>query len=542
MSWPKFSIGLGAHSDANIRYLSNYLFALDFSQLREWLFSQGSLAFLQFPLPIRTNRIWAYCILVILRLIILSSVLKSPPTWKRSLAWKSLIYLILIQVAGHHQIGLVSIMALVLWDNGSEMMWKKVVLLGLVALLWQIRLIPAIAALLLVSGYFIFERRSLVWALFSMATPLFSDLIFLQDLTLVALKWQGLIALALNNASLSEPGLLKTPFLLITWLGLSFIIVSQLKAKSISWLIFLSFLCIYYFKRPDLGTAMVLTKVSFSLLLLLFLQQSVFKYRSAVVYGVSILAFVGLFKFWFPSGTLFQKWRPQAAWKEFFEPQSSYQELTKQLKEIRRVSDRSPKSIQVFPGHYLGFLLPGDSLLSGPIPQAYYILNSQLDSLQANSLLPPNHPSRVYVHLDPMSHNLKVGRQSLWHKAPQYFKVLFQHYYLDSANGKYMVFKKRSRLTHWQIVDHIKLSNKPVLLNLDCSKYAYRITSGGLHEEVKLVINGESFSLSLLNVQNGAQISPLALNRPYDQPISLGLDGKDSPVILEKIPLYQSTP
>jgi len=542
LSWPKFSIGLASHSDANIRWLTNFLFAYDFNQLRQWVFSQGTLAFLQFPLPLESNRLWAYLILGALRIIILLSIFQSPPDrWGVSLFKKSAVFLLLVQIAGHHQIFLLGIVALVMWDQKSERTWRKILLISLIALLWQIRLIPAIGASILVLVYFLFEGRNKFWAVAVPIGLLASDLLFLQELSLISNKWKGLLHLALNNTELTESGVVRTPFLLFTLIGCGFLIVHQLRVKSLIWLCFLGFITFYYISRPDEGTALVLTKLAIIISLLLVVNEPSFKVKPLLVYVGSLVLIVAPFYYWFPSRPLMQKWRPLSAWNDTFWPTSAKLELKEPLEELNIKPSPLKESLQVFPGHYLGFSRIGDTIITGPIPQAYYVLNGQLDSLQANSLLTSNKPRKVYVHLDPLNKSLNIGGQNLWHKAPRYFDALFQHYFLAFANGDYMEFEMRQKAVEWEELDRFILKKQPILIELESSKYAYRINGLPPNSSHRLLINGKRYSLSQLNSHVGAQIWPLGLDSLSHGPLSLGIDGNDTPVILERVPLFEAS-
>lgn len=528
------------HSDGNIRWLSNYLFAFDFSQLQSWVFSQGPLAFLQFPLPIENNRLWAYFSLGALRIIILYALVGDNGLRGAALVWGALVYLAVVQIAGHHQIFLLTIMALLYKDSINNQLWHKALLILILGLIWQIRLVPALAALSLLGVYFLSAKKNWMWLFPTGLSLILSDVLFLQNLALVQTKWQGIAFLFLNSNSLAEYGkpqlILPLTVVVLFTVPLLFI----LKRKSLPWLSLIALLVYYYLSRPDLGPLLVLIKISVLTLLLTAPVVNPKNWASIGTSFAAVLLIITTLKLYHPFAPLMQKWKPFEAWQETFSPKGPKEEMLFRLGSLKLEPERGLQSVQVYPGHYLGYTKLGDALITGPVPQGYYILNTTLDSLQANSLVSGLRPKTVYVHKDPISGEMMVNGQSLWHQAPRYFKTLLEHYYLASSQEGHMTFRARETKATWQEVKRHFSGGDELNLNLKSTAYSYRIRGLKTLKAESLKLDGVPFLLAEANISGGAQIWPLSFDFNMPLPEKIQVEGDSLSLIVERIPLYEN--
>lgn len=456
------------------------------------------------------------------------------------MVWRALVYLALVQIAGHHQIFLLATMALLYKDSLNGKLWHKAILILLLALIWQVRLVPALAALSLLAVYFLSVRNNWMWLFPTGLSLILSDLLSLQKLALIQTKWQGIAFLFFQSKSLAEPAEAQ---LILLFIIIALFTASQLytlKRMAMPWLGLFVFLVYYYLSRPDLGPLLVLIKISALTILLTAPIVNPKSWKSLATSLAAAFLIITAFKVNHPSAPLMQKWKPFEAWQETFSTKGPKEEMLSRLESLKIEPERSPQNVQVYPGHYLGYTFLGDTLTTGPVPQGYYVLNSVLDSLQANSLISEPRPRTVCVHRDPISGMMMMNGQNLWQQAPRYFKTLLEHYYLASSQEGYMTFRARKTKATWKEVKHLLSVGDELNLNLMSPAYSYRIRGLITSNAESFKLDGVPFLLTESNFSGGAQIWPLSFDLSLPLPEKVLVAGDSLVLTVERIPLYEN--
>ncbi len=513
-TWPAFALGLGEHSDANIRWLSNFLFAHDFNQLQGWVFSQGPLAFLQFPLPIGNNQLWALVVLGSLRLIILLALFPvDRPIMERALLWKAPLFVLMVQMAGHHQIGLLALMTLIASDQMRPATWKKLLGVVMVVLLWQIRSVPALAGLLLLSVHFLLLGKGRALVLVVLSLPL-SDLIVMQDLEYVLQKYWGLWDLFFDRQSLQQTGLISWPFLAVGLLSTGALAFSLRQKSSLAWSLFLIFLLFYYSSRPEAGPALVFLKLSLLSFILFIWLKPIKALGPKLVLAAAILLLLLAKQRLFPASQLQQKWRPLQAWQGSLSPSSQEKELRLALSSLEVHPPQGEKNRQVYPYHYLAFSSTGGKPITGPVPQAYYLFNPRLDAYQAKALASNSDLDQFIIHAEMGAQPEEFWAQNLWHYAPAYLKAVLEHFYLKTAGNDYLFYDKRASKVAWTNIDILNFEPGEEKIIPVKSGFVYRLQSRGEMLGKSIEVNGKSFLLNRSNQIHGFRLWPLQFSPP----------------------------
>jgi hypothetical protein len=269
---PAFSFPIAAHSDANIRLMLNHFWASDWQSFESLIFSQGPLAFLQYPLPIKNNLLWAQSLGFLARVFLFIGLYHLyPPRKKYKLISVGMAYLLISCLAGHHLIYLATLLVCVLAALEKNRSWLMFATFWAV-LNWHIRLAPGLIGLAVVAytfGHFLIDKpknKALwFWLCFWLLALFFSTFLLKPSMSQVLELWEGYFHMTFNSPNL-VPG---TPASKLVILGValaSALLIFTVKRRLLKTLgvplaLILTLATIYFSGRAGQGPFLVLLRI-----------------------------------------------------------------------------------------------------------------------------------------------------------------------------------------------------------------------------------------------------------------------------------------
>lgn len=518
LSGPAFFFELKADPDSNIRWFFNYFFAEDFSVLRETVFTQGPLAFLQYPLPIENNLSIGLIFGYLIRLVLLISIWSLVKNHQQKYLHLALVFLLCVLISGETLLPLTTLLAISFSAQFKNKKWHLLSLL-LFWLIWQIRLVPGLLA-----GGFL-AVLFLVQVLKDSKNRLFyiSALIAIP-LGAVAIDWiiYGNFFLERHQLLYSLIFIGETPggAEIIPWIALGattvlFLLLSwQTRQKgkaelAISSAILVFMALTYYASRVGPGTFLVFAKLILVTSIFLITIKGSERLWIYLNLGALSLALFFMGKSYHNLDSLpFLRLKPALSIRQLIDQKYDFKVHEKQIKALQK-STNFNGTFDVYPWAYLPYAGEAEKLKPAPILHAYLGNSPQLDRCHANHFSSPEAPQNVMLH-EPFPQNgfegLTMLGQYLPNAEPLTMRAILSNYRL--INGVFVKSKPRK----FQAAGSLDLAtNKWFTLNLASGLYFALSNSFTDLETISYrLVNGREikFQLNAANVPNGILVSP----------------------------------